>query len=98
MHIDPPVVTDPNAKNGPRTGLGDTQIYNFTLTKVDIGLPDKITFAIGPLIAVPASTSTNFGSNSLQGVSQGSSWRHRAGVSSECWGPISTRCGDPALN
>jgi hypothetical protein len=26
MHIDPPVVTNPNAKSGPRTGLGDTQI------------------------------------------------------------------------
>jgi hypothetical protein len=66
-HIDPPVVTDPNATHGPRTGIGDTQLYNFTLTKVDLGLPDKVTFGIGPLIAVPTNTSTNFGPNSLQG-------------------------------
>jgi hypothetical protein len=67
LHIDPPVVTNPNATSGPRTGLGDTQIYNFTLTKVDIGLPDKVTFGAGPLIAVPTNTSTNFGPDSLQG-------------------------------
>ena len=67
LHIDPPVVTNPNAKSGPRTGLGDTQIYNFTLTKVDIGLPDKVTFGAGPLIAVPTDTSTNFGPNTFQG-------------------------------
>src|ERR1700733_7736541 len=59
LHIDPPVVTNPNATSGPRTGLGDTQIYNFTLTKLDIG-PEKITFGIGPNVAVPTATSTNF--------------------------------------
>jgi hypothetical protein len=26
FHIDPPIVTNPTAKTGPRTGLGDTQI------------------------------------------------------------------------
>src|ERR1700722_12665684 len=67
MHIQPLVVTNPNATSGPRTGLGDTQLYNFTLTKVNIGLPEKITFGLGPLIAVPTATSTNFGPDSLQG-------------------------------
>src|ERR1700751_3667530 len=37
MHIDPPVVTNPTAKTGPRTGLGDMQIYNLTLFTRDIG-------------------------------------------------------------
>ena len=41
FHIDPQVVTAPAAAGGPRTGLGDAQIYNFTLTKQDIGLPEK---------------------------------------------------------
>jgi hypothetical protein len=67
FHIDPPIVTAPAATSGPRTGLGDTQIYNLSLTKQDIGLPEKVTFGIGPLIAVPTNTSTNFGPNSLQG-------------------------------
>jgi hypothetical protein len=67
MHIDPPVVTNPNAKTGPRTGLGDTQLFNFSLTTVDVGLPNKVTFGGGPLIAVPTNTSANFGPNSLQG-------------------------------
>jgi hypothetical protein len=67
MHVIPSIVTAPGATSGPRTGLGATQIYNFTLTKLDIGLPEKVTFGIGPLIAVPTATSTNFGPNSLQG-------------------------------
>jgi hypothetical protein len=67
FHVDPQIVTAPAAKSGPRTGLGDAQIYNFTLTTQDIGLPKKVTFGIGPLIAVPTNTSTNFGPNSLQG-------------------------------
>jgi hypothetical protein len=44
MHIVPPVVTNPTTTSGPRTGLGDTQIYNFTLGKFDLGLPQKVTF------------------------------------------------------
>jgi hypothetical protein len=67
FHVDPSIVTAPAATSGPRTGLGDIQIYNFTLTKQDIGLPEKVSFGIGPLIAVPTATSTNFGPNSLQG-------------------------------
>jgi hypothetical protein len=67
FHVDPPVVTAPAATSGPRTGLGDTQIYNFTLTTQNIGLPQKVTFGLGPLIAVPTENSTNFGPNSLQG-------------------------------
>jgi hypothetical protein len=31
--------TNPTATGGPHTGLGDTQIYNFTLGKFDVGLP-----------------------------------------------------------
>jgi hypothetical protein len=67
LHIVPPIVTAPAAISGPRTGLGDTQIYNFSLTTQDIGLPEKVTFGAGPLIALPTATSTNFGPNSLQG-------------------------------
>jgi hypothetical protein len=73
FHIDPPIVTNPTAKTGPRTGLGDTQIYNLTLFKRDIGLyeHEPITFGIGPLIAAPTNTSTNFGTNSLQAGAAG---------------------------
>ena len=67
FHIDPQVVTAPAATTGPRTGQGDAQIYNFTLTTQDVGLPEKVTFGIGPLIAVPTATSLNFGPDSLQG-------------------------------
>jgi hypothetical protein len=66
LHFDPPVVTNPTANSGPRTGLGDMQIYNFTLTKHDIGLFEPVTFGIGPLVAIPTNTSTNFGTNNLQ--------------------------------
>jgi hypothetical protein len=73
FHIDPPVVTNPTAKTGPRTGLGDTQIYNLTLFTRDIGLyeHEPITFGFGPLIAVPTNTNTNFGTNSLQAGAAG---------------------------
>jgi hypothetical protein len=74
------IVTAAAATSGPRTGLGDTQIYNFTLTKQDIGLPEKVTFGIGPLIAVPTATSTNFGPNSLQGGVAG------AVIAPQSWG------------
>jgi hypothetical protein len=66
FHVDPPVVTNPNATSGPRTGLGDTQLYNFTLGKFDFGLPEKVTLGAGPLLAVPTATSPNFGPSSLQ--------------------------------
>ena len=73
FHIDPPIVTNPTAKTGPRTGLGDSQIYNLTLFKRDIGLyeHEPITFGIGPLIAAPTNTNTNFGTNSLQAGAAG---------------------------
>jgi hypothetical protein len=80
FHIDPPIVTAPAAPSGPRTGLGDTQIYNLTLTQQDIGLPEKVTFGIGPLIAVPTNTSTNFGPPSLQGGAAG------AIIAPQSWG------------
>jgi hypothetical protein len=73
FHIDPPIVTNPTAKTGPRTGLGDTQIYNLTLITRDVGLyeHEPIIFGIGPLIAAPTNTSTNFGTNSLQAGAAG---------------------------
>jgi hypothetical protein len=71
FHVDPPIVTAPAATNGPRTALGDTQIYNFTLTTQDVGLPEKVSFGIGPLVAVPTATSTNFGPDSLHGGAAG---------------------------
>jgi hypothetical protein len=71
MHIVPPVVTNPTTTSGPRTGLGDTQLYNFTLGKFDLGLPQKVTFGLGPLVAIPTSTSANFGTNKLQAGGSG---------------------------
>src|SRR5580693_3896746 len=71
VHIDPPIVTNPTATGGPRTGLGDTQVYNFTLGKFDVGLPQKVTLGLGPLVAIPTSTSTNFGTNKLQAGAAG---------------------------
>jgi hypothetical protein len=71
MHIVPPVVTNPTTTSGPRTGLGDTQIYNFTLGKFDLGLAQKVTFGLGPLVAIPTSTSINFGTNKLQAGAAG---------------------------
>jgi hypothetical protein len=67
LHVVPPLDTAPAATSGPRTGLGDTQIYDFTLIKQDVGLPEKVTFGAGPLLAIPTETSTNFGPGSLQG-------------------------------
>jgi hypothetical protein len=66
MHIDPAIVTDPTSTSGPRTGLGDTRIYNFTLGSFDLGLPQKITFGFGPLLAIPTRTNSNFGTDKLQ--------------------------------
>ena len=71
MHINPPIVTNPTAMSGPRTGLGDTQIYNYTLEKFDLGLPQKVTFGFGPLLAIPTRTSPNFGTNRLQAGAAG---------------------------
>lgn len=66
MHVVSPIVTNPSAKSGPRTGLGNVQLYNFTLGKQDVGLFEPVTFGLGPLLAIPSSTSTNFGPQSLQ--------------------------------
>ncbi len=67
FHIIPPINTDPAATSGPRTGLGDTQIYNLVITPVNLGFREKASFGIGPLFAVPTNTSANFGPSSLQG-------------------------------
>ena len=71
MHIIPTIVTNPTATSGPRTGLGDTQIYNFTLGSFDVGLPQKVTFGLGPLVAIPTSTHRNFGTDALQAGAAG---------------------------
>ena len=71
FHIDPPVVTDPKSISGPRTGLGDIQLYNFSLTKFDLGQSQTLTLGMGPLLAVPTATSPNFGPDSLQGGAAG---------------------------
>src|ERR1700721_3115394 len=71
MHIVPPVVTNPTTTSGPQTGPADTQIYNFTLGKFDFGLPQKVTFGLGPLVAIPTNTSGNFGTNKLQAGASG---------------------------
>jgi hypothetical protein len=71
FHIDPPVVTNPTASSGPRTGLGDTQLYNLTLGKFDFGLPQKVTLGFGPLVAIPTRTDSNFGTNKLQAGAAG---------------------------
>jgi hypothetical protein len=71
LHINPPIVTNPTAMSGPRTGLGDTQIYNFTLQKFDLGLPQKVTFGLGPLLAIPTRTSRNVGTDKLQAGAAG---------------------------
>lgn len=67
FHIFPPVVTDPNANIGPRTGLGDIQLFNFTLTKYELNQSQTLTAGIGPLLALPTATSSNFGPRVLQG-------------------------------
>jgi hypothetical protein len=100
FHIDPPIVTSPTAKTGPRTGLGDAQIYNLTLFKRDIGLyeHEPITFGVGPLIAAPTNTNTNFGTNSVQAGAAG------AIIAPQRWGllgalaTISGPCQGPALS
>jgi hypothetical protein len=71
FHIDPSVVTDPNSISGPRTGLGDIQIYNLSLTKFDLPQSQKLTVDIGPLLAVPTANSPNFGPDSTQGGAAG---------------------------
>jgi hypothetical protein len=54
---------------------GDWRIYNFTLGKFDVGLPQKVTLGLGPLVAIPTSTSANFGTNKLQaGAAAPQSW------------------------
>jgi hypothetical protein len=71
MHIDPSVVTNPIAKSGPRSGLGDTQLDNFTLGSFDLGLPQKVTLGFGPLVAIPTRTNGNFGTDKLQAGAAG---------------------------
>ena len=80
FHIDPQVVTAPAAASGPRTGLGDAQIYNFTLTKQDIGLPEKVTFGIGPLTPFRQTPAPISAQTVYRVVSEASSSHPRVGV------------------
>jgi hypothetical protein len=101
FHIDPPIVTNPTAKTGPRTGLGDTQIYNLTLIKRDVGLyeHEPITFGASDrssrLRQTPAPISAQ---TACRLVPQAPSSRPSLGVFLGCWGPISARCRGPALS
>ena len=71
FHILPSVATDPNAISGPRTGLGDTLIYNLTVGNFDLGQSQSLSLGLGPLLAVPTATSTNFGPGVAQGGAAG---------------------------
>jgi hypothetical protein len=71
FHILPSVATDPNSISGPRTGLGDAQIYNLTVENFDLGQSQSLSLGLGPLLAVPTATSTNFGPGVAQGGAAG---------------------------
>jgi hypothetical protein len=72
FHVVPTVVTDPNSISGPRTGFGDLQLYNFTLTKFALPQSQALTVGAGPLMAFPTASSPNFGPDStVQGGAGG---------------------------
>jgi hypothetical protein len=64
-------VTDPNSIRGPRTGFGDLQFYNFSLTKFALPESQALTVGAGPLLEVPTATTSNFGPDSVQGGAAG---------------------------
>jgi hypothetical protein len=70
MHIIPSIVTNPTVTSGPRTGLGDTQIYDFALGHFDVGL-QKVTVGLGPLVVAPTSSNSNFGTHKWQAGAAG---------------------------
>ena len=68
FHVIPSVVTDPNSISGPRTGFGDLQLYNFSLTKFALPQSQALTVGAGPFMAFPTVNSPNSGpGNTLQG-------------------------------
>jgi hypothetical protein len=71
FHVVPSVVTDPNSISGPRSGFGDLQFYNFSLTKFALPESQALTVGAGPLLAVPTANSPNFGPDTLQGGAAG---------------------------
>jgi hypothetical protein len=72
FHVVPTVVTDPNSITGPRTGFGDLQLYNFSLTKFALPESQALTVGAGPLMAFPTVNSPNFGpDNTVQGGAAG---------------------------
>jgi hypothetical protein len=71
FHIVPTVVTDPNSISGPRTGFGDLQFYNFSLTKIALPQSQSLTIGGGPLMAFPTANSPNFGPDAVQGGAAG---------------------------
>ncbi len=82
FHVTPPVTSSPSAATGPRTGLGNLQIYNFSDFKVDLGLPEKVTIGFGPLVAPPTISNKNFGTNRWQAGGAG------AFVAPQKWGLV----------
>src|ERR1700728_904679 len=71
FHVVPSVATDPNSISGPRTGFGDLQFYNFSLTKLALPESQSLTVGGGPLLVVPTANSPNFGPDTLQGGAAG---------------------------
>jgi hypothetical protein len=71
FHVVPSVATDPNSISGPRTGFGDLQFYNFSLTKFALPESQALTVGGGPLLVVPTANSPNFGPDTLQGGAAG---------------------------
>jgi hypothetical protein len=53
FHVVPSVVTDPNSIRGPRTGFGNLQFYNFSLTKFALPESQALTVGAGPLQRPP---------------------------------------------
>jgi hypothetical protein len=66
MHVNPTIASDPTASSGPRTGLSGTQLYNFTLGKFDLGLPQKVILGFGPLAIIPTRSNRNAGTDKWQ--------------------------------
>jgi hypothetical protein len=97
MHIIPSLVTNPTTTSGPRTGLGDTQLYNFTLGHFDVGLPQKVALGLGPLVSRFRRAPTAISAQTRCRLApQVSSLHLKAGVFSACSRLISKRCRESA--
>jgi hypothetical protein len=61
VHVEQPIVTNPNVPGGTQTGAGGTILYNFSVVKVG-----TTTYGAGPLVVVPDETNTHFGPEKWQ--------------------------------